>query len=209
MKNNGRRYTPAQCYTILYDAMRTIPYLKKAKKAGLLDEPFVERIMLAVTQVNGCAMCSYAHTKMALEKGMANEEIQNLLSGDLDHAPEEELPALMFAQHYAESKGHPSKPSWDRITENYGEQRALGILASTRIIMMGNAFGIVLGSFKNRLKGKPDEGSRLGYELSVLLLFVPFLLAVPFHRLFSAISGKPVISFPRPVVNGQPSPRPR
>jgi AhpD family alkylhydroperoxidase len=38
--------------------------------------------MLAVTEVNGCEMCSYAHTKMALEAGLSNDEIQQMLAGD-------------------------------------------------------------------------------------------------------------------------------
>ncbi|WP_256205872.1 carboxymuconolactone decarboxylase family protein [Carnobacterium iners] len=39
----------------------------------------MERIMLAVTQVNGCSVCSYTHTKMALEVGMKSEKIKNIL----------------------------------------------------------------------------------------------------------------------------------
>ena len=47
----------------------------EVKKERQLSEHFIERIMLAVTEVNGCAVWSYAHTKMALEAGMTNEEI--------------------------------------------------------------------------------------------------------------------------------------
>jgi AhpD family alkylhydroperoxidase len=194
-KSSGRRYSIGESYTILFNGLRTIHFLTKAKKAALIGDEFIERIMLAVTEVNGCAMCSYAHTKMALEKGMSNEEIQLLLAGDLEKTPEQELPAIMFAQHYAETRGKPSKMTWDRILETYGRDKAMGILAATRMIMVGNAYGIVLGSFKNRLKGKSDTNSSLGYELGMLLSLIPFTILTIFHRIGAFILRKPIISF--------------
>ena len=65
-----------------------------------------ESISLAVTQVNGCKLCSYAHAKNALKAGMTEEEVEFLLSGGFDNAPKEQLEALLFAQHYAETKGN-------------------------------------------------------------------------------------------------------
>lgn len=37
------------------------------KKKKIVNKDFVERLQLAVTEVNGCAACSYAHTYMALK----------------------------------------------------------------------------------------------------------------------------------------------
>ena len=53
--------------------------------------------------------------------------------------------------------------------EEYGPEKALGILASTRIIMMGNAYGIAYGCLKSRLKGNPVDGSSITNELGILL----------------------------------------
>ncbi|WP_085558880.1 carboxymuconolactone decarboxylase family protein [Carnobacterium iners] len=53
--------------------------LVQVKKKELSSPHFMERIMLAVTQVNGCSVCSYTHTKMALEVGMKSEKIKNIL----------------------------------------------------------------------------------------------------------------------------------
>jgi AhpD family alkylhydroperoxidase len=194
-KSSGRKYSIRESYTILFKGLRTIHFLTKAKKAALIGDDFIERIMLAVTEVNGCAMCSYAHTKMALEKGMSNDEIEQLLAGDLKKIPEQELPAIMFAQHYAETRGKPSKKTWDRMLETYGRNKALGILAATRMIMVGNAYGIVLGSFKNRLKGNKEANSSLGYELGMLLSIIPFSILTIFHRIVAFILRKPIISF--------------
>ena len=193
--NKARRYSIPESYDILYKGLRTIHYLTKAKKNSLIGDIFIERIMLAVTEVNGCAICSYAHTKIALEKGMDKEEIQSLLSGDSEKIPEKEIPAIMFAQHYAETKGHPSKKTWNRMLEIYGKDLALGILAATRMIMLGNTFGVALGSFKNRLKGMPDKGSTLSHELALLLLVLPFsIISIP-HMLLASLMKSPIISF--------------
>ena len=150
--------------------------------------------MLAVTEVNDCAICSYAHTKRALESGMSGEEIHNMLAGIMDNIPDDELAAVMFAQHYADTRGHPTGESWQRIVEIYGTSRAQGILGSTRTIMMGNAYGIAWSSFFNRLRGRPDPRSSLLYEASMILgtVLIPISLI---HALISNLFKKPIISF--------------
>lgn len=94
MKNNSGRelYSLKESYIITYKAFSSIRMLSSAKKKGLLSPQFIERIMLAVTEVNGCEVCSYAHTKMALEAGMSNEEIKNMLAGTSEDAPVDEMP---------------------------------------------------------------------------------------------------------------------
>ncbi len=63
--------------------------------------------MLAVTEVNGCDICSYAHTKVALEAGMSSQEIQNMLGGIIDDVPLKEVHGIMYGQHYANARGNP------------------------------------------------------------------------------------------------------
>ncbi|UTB33936.1 MAG: carboxymuconolactone decarboxylase family protein [Methanobacterium sp. ERen5] len=69
-------YSVQESYWIFYKGIRTMKYMFKAKRKKELSQKFIERIMLAVTEVNGCEICSYAHTKRALESGMSNEEIK-------------------------------------------------------------------------------------------------------------------------------------
>ena len=176
-------------------AFRSIPLLQKAKAAGKMDKAFLERIMLAVTEVNGCAMCSYYHTKVALEEGFRAEEIRAMLGGDFADVPEEQLRGVLFAQHYADQRGKPARESWNRIVEDYGETGAYGVLAATRMIMMGNVFGIVWGSFFNRFRGKADPRSNLLYEIAQLLCTVPFMLAAAVHAGVRRLLKKPALEF--------------
>src|SRR5699024_4226589 len=134
-------------YHVLNKGIRTFKFLKRSKNNGQLSEAFIKKIMLAVTEVNGCEVCSYAHTKSALEMGMDEKDIRQILSGTIDGMPDEELQAIMFAQHYADTKGKPSEAAWNRIVYIYGEEKALGILGATRAIMVGNSYGIPFSAF--------------------------------------------------------------
>lgn len=52
---------------------------------------------------------SYGHTKIALEMGMSEDEIHQILTGQMDDYPPEESKAIFFAQHYADMKGKPAE----------------------------------------------------------------------------------------------------
>lgn len=170
-------------------------YMKASLANGTVTEQFKERTMLAVTEVNACPMCSYAHTKMALESDMTKDEINAMLVGTLDDTPPDELPGVLFAQHYADMRAKPSKSSWQRLLQDYGKDKANGILGVTRTIMLGNAYGIVIGSIKGRFKGEPDKRSSLVYELGMLLTLPPFMLIAFLHVGIARLLRMPLISF--------------
>ncbi|MFA9464667.1 MAG: carboxymuconolactone decarboxylase family protein [Velocimicrobium sp.] len=195
MDGSRKLYSIKEVYSITWKALRTIPAFRHAKKNGEIDQKFSERVMLAVTEVNGCAICSYAHTKMALEAGLSNAEIQNMLDGISNDIPAEELQAIMFAQHYADSRGIPSKKSWERMIETYGLSKAKGILGAIRMIMLGNVYGIPWGSFFSRMKGKPDKRSNLMYELALMIASVLILPLAFVHVLILNLFRVPIIRF--------------
>jgi AhpD family alkylhydroperoxidase len=156
-----------------------------------------ERLMMAVTEVNGCAMCSYYHTKMALEAGMDSVEIRRMLTGEYTDVPEEELTAVLFAQHYADTRGKPDPAAWNTLCAQYGEEAALAMLGAIRGIMMGNALGIPAGSLLRRLGVKrfqPDRRSAFSYEIAVLLSAVVFMPVAALHALLARILKLPATS---------------
>ena len=195
MKKTARKYTPGEAYTVTYEMLRTIRPFLRAKKKNLLGSAFIERLMLAVTQVNGCAICSYMHTAEALKAGLSEKEIQEILSGSIENIPREECIAVFFAQHYAETKGCPEKESWLRLVQTYGEKKALAILAVVRTIMFGNVFGIPLGSLLNRIRGLKGQGFSLMYELAMMMLAIPFFAVGSLHVLCGLFIRSDVIRF--------------
>ena len=196
MQTSGKKlFSVFELYRIMTLAFRSIPLLKKAKAAGKMDKAFLERIMLAVTEVNGCAMCSYYHTKVALEEGFRAEEIRAMLGGNFADVPEEQLSGVLFAQHYADQRGKPARESWDRIVREYSETGAYGILAVTRMIMMGNAIGIPSGSFLLRFRGKADPRSNVLYELMMMLAMVVFIPLAGLTAVILNLLNVPIIKF--------------
>ena len=112
----------------------------------------------------------------------------------MDDIPADEIPAINFAQHYADTRGNPTKESWERIIDIYGISKAKAILGVIRTIMIGNTYGLPWSSFFNRFRGKPDKRSSLKYEISMILSTI--LIPVSFiHALISDIMKIPIISF--------------
>lgn len=173
-----KHYSIREIYSITRDAVGTARHVARLRRER--GEQYTERIMLAVTEVNGCALCAYGHTRFALEAGLSPAEVRDLLGGVATNSPDDELPAIAFAQHYAETRGHPEPHAWDHLVQIYGEREALGVLGAVRMIMWGNALGIPLSSLLDRLRGRPHPGSSLGYETGTLAgssLAVPLALA--------------------------------
>ena len=190
---NKKIYPINKFYTFCEENFRTKKYQRKALQKGLIDEEFVRRILLVVTEVNGCELCTYGHTDHALRQGMVPDDIQNMLSGSLDNVPKEESVALFFAQHYADKAGNPSKESWRRIIDTYGEEKALGILSSVRNIMVGNTIGIALGALKFRFAGKSVDKTNLAYELAMVLCLLPIMLSSAITGGFKSLFNRPLL----------------
>ncbi len=121
--------------------MRHRAQLRQAMRGGLVSPQFRERLMMAVTAVNQCRYCAYYHTRESERVGLTDNEIRSLLAGDLVNAPEEELPALLYAQHFAERNGRSDPVARQSLQTTYGHERAAAIETVLRLIRMGNLLG--------------------------------------------------------------------
>ena len=194
-----RKFSLWELYRSFVYAPRAMSKLIGNNKSKLVDKQFVERLQLAVTEVNGCAACSYQHTQMALEQGMTNEEISSFLSGADDFIRPEEAKAIMFAQHFADSRGFPKKTAYESILQEYGKKEARIILSASQMMIAGNMYGIPFSAFFSRLKGHPYKDSTLFYELGMLVVG---LLSLPFaiiHGFLRGLVGLPNERFDKSV----------
>jgi len=190
-----RFFTIKESYRILFDAMRTMKYMSRAKRKEELSTELIEKVMLTVTEINGCEVCSVFHNRVAEKEGIKEEDIQMLFVANVEEIPQDEAPAILFARGYATSSGKPSENSWKSLIQSYGESKAKGILGTVRTIMMGNSFGIAWGALTNRIKGKPVKGSSLWYEISMLVSFIFFIPVASVHSLLAGLFNKPIITF--------------
>lgn len=162
-----RRFTVREFYGAAVLLPPAFAALAGNRRRRLLDGRALERVMLAVTEVNGCPACSWAHTQLALREGMTGEEISRLLSGDGDTVPADEAAGVLVAQHYADSRGRPDRAAYDAVVQRYGRGRARTLVAAAHAMLVGNMYGIPYSAFHARLRGAPYADSTLGYELGM------------------------------------------
>jgi len=198
-----RKFNIFELYRSFVYAPRAISKLIGNKNSKLVDPHFIERLQLAVTEVNGCAACAYQHAQMALEQGMSNEEITSFLNGDNNFTKPEEAKAIMFAQHFADSRGFPKKTTYDSIVKEYGEKKARIILSAAQIMIAGNMYGIPLSAFLSRFLGKPYKGSSLFYELGMLIVGILCLPIAIIHGILRGLIRLPNERFDKSTTNEQ------
>ena len=122
-------------------ALQNRKMIKVVRGGEVVSEAFRERLMLAVTAVNGCRYCTYVHTKDAIKAGLSESELRNLLAGVVDDAPADELPALLYAQHWAEANANPDPETQQQLVATYGTERTEAIEMTLHMIRMGNLMG--------------------------------------------------------------------
>ena len=110
-------------------------------KGNLISPSFRERLMLSVTAVNNCRICSYVHTKQALLSGRSKEETEMLLNGVIDNCPDKEIAALFYAQHWADTDANPDPKAKQKLVGTYGKDTAEVIELVLRVIRAGNLVG--------------------------------------------------------------------
>jgi AhpD family alkylhydroperoxidase len=182
------RRTKHYSYTELYEAMvlghRSLGAFGRQRfgrrRPKVLDPRFVERLMMAVTEVNQCAACAYSHSRLALREGMAPEEVLAFSSGDPRFIRADEAVAIAFAQHYADARGKVDRRAYGQVLDTYGPEETNVIVAAIQLMMIGNILGIPLSALLARLKGHSEPGSTVLYELtlplSALVLLIPSLV---------------------------------
>jgi AhpD family alkylhydroperoxidase len=160
------------CAFVLIPGTEAMMIRNKRKK--LVDKDFVETLQLTVTEINGCAACSYAHTYTTFKQGMSNEGINSFLSGDGKFINKEEAKTIVFAQFFADARGFPKKDAYISIIDEYGEEKAKIILAAAQLMHAGNIYVIPYSAFMSRLKRKPYKDSSLIYEVGMQRLALSY-----------------------------------
>lgn len=180
-----RVFTVGTFYRHVRNAMANALGIVRARRA--MGGNLASQLMLAVSQVNGCRLCSWFHTSVALKEGATEGELQDLIGGDFGHLTDEQAACVLFAQHYADQGGLAIDEAFADLIHQVGETTARHTLALTQAIMVGNLHGIALDALTQRARGHALGGSRALHELGISIggLVLP-LIAVP-HNLVSGV----------------------
>ena len=115
--------------------------IRQAMSGSSLSPAFRERLMLIVTAATGCQYCASYHTGEALKAGLSEQEIRTFLAGTVDNAPAEELPALLYAQHWSELDANPDPAVRKVLIDTYGVEQSGPIEMVLRLIRTANLLG--------------------------------------------------------------------
>jgi AhpD family alkylhydroperoxidase len=169
-------------------AMRNFPRFMKIVLFNREIRRLVKKILLIVSAVNNCVYCKWFHTKMALITGIAPDEVRRLLMSQIDGAIDNnELPALLYARHYAETHARPDPEMTKAAAAFYGEQLmgdlTIVIKNVTFANLGGNTFDAIMsaptGIAINALRGgNKTDGLSIWCILLVLVLGAPILLPI-------------------------------
>jgi alkylhydroperoxidase family enzyme len=103
--------------------------------------------------VNRCRYCASFHAEVARLSGLTAEEIALLLEGSIEGAPAAELPALLYARHWAEAGGQAPPELRAELEAHYGADNATAIERALRTIWVGNLLGNSWDAMLFRLSG--------------------------------------------------------
>jgi len=99
-------YTPREFFKGYGFFFSNFPSIVRATKNPDIGLPFRERILNVVSVINGCRYCQWFHAKLALSSGINEQELKDLLDMQFrEDTPGDEVQALLFAQHFAETQG--------------------------------------------------------------------------------------------------------
>ncbi len=126
--------------------------IKNAMRDSRIDQAFRERLMLAVTEVNGCRYCRTFHIGQAKEAGISLDEINIYLLGTIpDDIPEKQKLAICYAQHWAENERQADQDYLEQVRDWYGEESFELITMLLRMIWMGNLLGNTWDYFLHKI----------------------------------------------------------
>ncbi len=181
---NKKIYTAGLLFSDLGFLLINFPNIIAAMRNKEIGTVFMEKIMTVVTAVNGCRYCKWFHAKKAVASGISEEEVKNMLRLQFNaDASIHEIPALLFAQHYAETNRNPDSEMTDKLISFYGKKTASHILLIIRMIFFGNLSGNTFDAFLSRIKGEKADNSNLFFEFIFFVFNAPIMLPMlPFAR---------------------------
>jgi AhpD family alkylhydroperoxidase len=141
-KFNKRLYpNPKEFLSDLVFIVKRTSKMKALMRGETIDAKFRERLMMAVTEVNGCRYCAYFHSQQALAAGIGSDELAEIAEMSFESSPEEQHPALLYAQHWAESNANPEPDAWTCMQDAYTAEELELIELCLHTIRMGNLMG--------------------------------------------------------------------
>ena len=168
-------YTLPELVRDLGAVLTRVPALWAIWMGGRLPRALREKIIVAVAQVNACAMCEHAHTRLALEAGVSDAELAALENMDQSAFDRRTWLAIAHARERTKANfAHVDEDaSHDGVIEILGAQTQRDVEDVARVMTVANRIANTLNALPDRWGGRPVPESRLFDELVINFLFLP------------------------------------
>jgi AhpD family alkylhydroperoxidase len=153
-------------WRLLVKVTNTIPSMVNIPKQDRIRAQRAETLRLTVCGVTQCVKCSYLHTRTALEKGIKETRVREILAGRFEGVQAEDLAAVRFAQHFAEQGGDTSAEAMEAVLKTYGEDEVRQMSAHLIKIYFSTLCCNTVHYYE---RGRLDERERLRLYLAYIL----------------------------------------
>ncbi|WP_107657291.1 carboxymuconolactone decarboxylase family protein [Nocardia suismassiliense] len=138
-----------------------------------LDPQLRERVMLAVSEVNGCGFCTYIHNETALAEGVDIRELAEFAGLDPDAVAEDNVIAVLWAQSRAEAGLGPAGPHLEHaLATRFTDHQRRHLDTLIRQMTISNLAGNTVEALIRRVNGRKVPDSRLFDEVIISAVYI-------------------------------------
>ena len=153
-----------------------------------LDPGFREELMLAVSKLNDCRYCSWAHHEWASIDGVPEEELAHIEQKDPAHFDRGKWLAISFVRELVEGRFRAvSGELMRKMQAEYTAREIKDIILVAKVMDASNLGANTFDALRSRLRGVPAQGSRIFDEV---ILTAAFCCALPPILLVLSLSSK-------------------
>ncbi|MHA1984467.1 MAG: hypothetical protein ACW967_08945 [Candidatus Hodarchaeales archaeon] len=135
-----------------------------------ISHQLVFYMALTTTKEFGCPYCLWIQENKAPDYGCTSQTINAVKSNKYDDFPSNEIIALNFAKHYAESKRNPAKKEIKKLVRYFGKKESSNLINFLHLVSVGNLMGNTVDAFESRLKGIPVKNGSILFEMFIYLI---------------------------------------
>jgi AhpD family alkylhydroperoxidase len=153
-----------------------------------LNPGFREELMLAVSRVNDCKYCSWAHYEWANLEGIPEEELAQVEQIDPDNFDRKKWLAISYVRELVAVRfGAVSQDLMRQMRAQYTGPEIKAIILVAKVMDAANLGANTFEAMRSRLRGAPAQGSRVCDEV---LLTAAFCFVAPPMLLMLSLSSK-------------------
>ncbi|PKL09169.1 MAG: hypothetical protein CVV51_05135 [Spirochaetae bacterium HGW-Spirochaetae-7] len=161
--------SPGEFFKLVSELAGAYPMTKRVSRESRPNRRMKDMLRLVVSGAAECALLSYIHRRTALQHGLPQDLVRDLLAGRFEGVSSADLPALLFARRLVENGGAVSGGDLEAVSEAYGPAMATEMEAFLKLVYFSSLCSNMVNYYE-RGRVPREERSRI---------YLAYLLARP------------------------------